>query len=187
MSGRPAAPESNARDLLSGDQRGVLGREGPLKLVICMQCWPSLPQVQISLDPDRLDANAIRLPSGEYCARRSHAEESVSLRGGGMAPARAGTSCLQMFPSIRTREYARRPVRVTAGTAVFLPNATRRRGAAVPFTPTTEIPDAKGIGVTDVKRIRLPLAVHAGLRAWLAPANSCGAPALRKSLESGNR
>src|SRR3954463_12670317 len=151
MSGLPAAPESNASDLPSGDQRGVPEREGPLKLVTCMQCWPSLAQVQISLDPDRLDANAIRLPSGEYCARSSHAEESVSFRGGGMTPARAGISCLQMFPSITTREYAKRPVCATAGRAVFLPNAIRRRGAAPPFTPTTEMPDAKGIGVTDVK------------------------------------
>src|SRR6478672_11814504 len=100
MSVWPAAAESKTNDLPSGDQRGVPERNEPLKLVTCRQCWPSLAQVQISRVPDRLDANAIRLPSGEYCAKRSCAEESVSLRGAGTAPGRVGISCLHMFPCI---------------------------------------------------------------------------------------
>src|SRR5881227_1352863 len=106
MSNWPAAAESKTNKLLSGDQRAVEERKGPLKLVTWAQRRPSLAQVQISRVPDRLDANAIRFGVGEYCGFRKCAEESVSFTGVVTEPGRTAISCLQIFPSISVWEYA---------------------------------------------------------------------------------
>jgi hypothetical protein len=69
----------------------------PLNVVTWTHCAPSLAQVHISEFPDRLDENANRLPSGEYCALKSTAEDAVSLAGGGIALPRAAISCRQIL------------------------------------------------------------------------------------------
>jgi hypothetical protein len=89
--------EPKAICLPSGDQQGAPDLDGPLNVVTWIHCAPSPAQVHISEFPDRLDENAIRLPSGEYCALKSTAEDAVSLAGGGMAPARTGISCRQIL------------------------------------------------------------------------------------------
>src|SRR4051812_14209743 len=100
----PAAAESKTICFPSGDQRGVPVTKDPLKAVTWKQCVPSLAQVQISLVPDRLDAKAMRLPSGEYSALPSTAEEEVSRTGAGIPRLASATSSLQIFPFAITWE-----------------------------------------------------------------------------------
>ena len=58
--------ESNAIHLPSGDQLGLPAVNPPaLSAVICRTFEPSLAQIQMFDCPERVEANAIRAPSGE--------------------------------------------------------------------------------------------------------------------------
>src|SRR5438477_10906919 len=81
---------SNAIFIPSGDQRGV-PVSGPPYFVSCTGIRPLLSLTQISLLPDRLERNATRLPSGEYCGLESYCVDEVTLTG-------------DSFPSDSTRQ-----------------------------------------------------------------------------------
>src|SRR5437660_334939 len=93
-----------------------------------MQWRPSLAQFQISLAPERSQENAMRAPSGEYCAPIWKAAEAFTFTGGGGVSPFRGRSCRKMFPSPPVTEYARRPCRDTAGIDALLPNDAKCRG-----------------------------------------------------------
>ena len=63
-----------------GDQCGN-HEPGPIVEVNCVGLEPSLSHTQISNLPDRVDLNAIRLPSGEYCGSSSVFVDEMRLNG----------------------------------------------------------------------------------------------------------
>jgi len=79
MSHPPAAFESKAR-WLSGDHRGVEAQPAPRNEVNWTALDPSLLQAQISRWPERVDAKAILLPSGENCGSVSLRVDEISVR-----------------------------------------------------------------------------------------------------------
>jgi hypothetical protein len=73
---------SNASHLPSGDQLGLPAVNPPeASEVTCRTSEPSLAQVQISDCPERVDANAMRVPSCEYRASPSNAADAMSCFG----------------------------------------------------------------------------------------------------------
>src|SRR5947207_15859000 len=99
-------------------------------VVTFIGCVPSLADTHISPSPERADKNAIRPPSGEYCAWISANVEAMSRTGARWPsldsfPASAGT--LQMFVSTVKRWYSSRvPSRATEGRlALTAPSSER--------------------------------------------------------------
>src|SRR5438105_1978959 len=78
MENRPSLLESKTMRLPSGDHRG-LPVTGALKLVNWRGKDPSSSETHTSVGPDRLEINAILLPSGEYWGAYSSRVDAASL------------------------------------------------------------------------------------------------------------
>jgi hypothetical protein len=91
----------------SGDQRGE-PVAGLSKEVNWSGLLPSLSEIQISWLPERSEANAILLPSGENCGLTSRRVESISFLGAASPAGALGPSVRQMLASRFQRAYASR-------------------------------------------------------------------------------
>src|SRR4029453_7374716 len=107
MSAFPPMRGSNAISLPSGDQRGVPA-SGPPNRVSGTELRPARSHTQISQLPERLEENAIRLPSGEYCGLSSWSVEVISGLGLPALFPEAGSSMRQKFVSNRNCVKTRR-------------------------------------------------------------------------------
>src|ERR1700716_48149 len=125
MSACPSTSESNTIQFPSGHQRGEPA-PGPLKLVSCRGPSPFRPATQISLDPDRLDANVICDPSGEKSGTASVSVNVVSLAGAGRD---GSVPADHILPPPEWRENTRcLPSGETAGNEIPSPSEAKTTG-----------------------------------------------------------
>src|SRR5262245_6156766 len=115
MSRLPFRLEWKAIERPSGDQRGVAVSCAPIEVRRDVPD-PSASQTQISGSPERVDAKAIFLPSGENCGWSSRYVEEISrvrFSGDDEVPVIAS---FQIFTSPSRRSYTSElPFRETAG------------------------------------------------------------------------
>src|SRR5215510_10952368 len=115
MSALPSGRQSNTICLPSGDQLGDPA-SGPRNEVRRMGFSPSPPQTHISSLPERLETNAIRLPSGEYRGLASRAVETIRLATGGTFSEPLLSASLKMSSSlVFCLQASRLPSREKAG------------------------------------------------------------------------
>src|SRR5215470_4087893 len=129
MSALPSGRQSNTTCLPSGDQLGDPA-SGPRNEVRRIGFSPSLSQTQISSLPERLETNAIRLPSGEKRGLASRAVETINLARGCDLSEWPSSCSLYISVSTTLRLQASRvPSLENAGYRASLPVAAIHSGA----------------------------------------------------------
>ena len=128
MSDEPSRRELNRMNRPSGDHCGF-AHCGPPIDVTCVGFEPSGSETHISSAPDRVDANASRLPSREKSGvSSSKVERTRGFVAGGFLPSSLSS---QMFAFLNWAEYTSRPVLEMLTPAARSPNG--RSSGSSPF------------------------------------------------------